>query len=156
MSEFISRSPYSAAARKVTEAFTSSPEELAKYEQRGLIATNNLGLRMQVFEAGPESELWKFHCRSLFTEGVTDRLERARTIDPELWHESIAAYQSRKEQTDAYVSAWRQFGPDDPRTQGLLQQGADAEWRDVELRSRIFSIIEQEPLSEDEALALCR
>jgi hypothetical protein len=156
MSEFTSKKPYSAAARKVTEIFTGSKENFSEYEQRGLIATNNLGLRMLVFESGPESELWQFYSGSLFTSKILERLERARAVAPELWQESLTAYEARSGLMSEYVSAIEGFGPNDSRTKEIRQQTVYAEQHDVELRTKIFEVIDQEPLSEEEAIELCR
>ncbi len=155
MSEFKSGRMYSAVARRITEAFASSPEQLAEYESRGLIATNNLGLRMLVVDEGPEGSMWEFYKKSLLDARTLEILERTRQHAPDLWRESVDAYKSKTELTSAYFTALQEYGFDDARTRHLGEQSSEMEWRDIELRTKVFGIIEQEPLSEEEAMALC-
>lgn len=155
MSELARRRPYTAIDQFLAERFIPSPEERVEYEEQGLIATNNLGLRMLVFEASPNSDLWQFYATSLFTPRMLERLERVRTLEPALWSESVTAYEAQAESSSAYFSALQTNGPDDPHTEGLKQQSASLDRQDVLLRSQIFGIIEQEPLTQEEALALC-
>lgn len=155
MNERFNNHPRTDIDQSLTEGFTSSPQKCAEYEERGLIATNNLGLRMLVFEAGPESDLWQFYAKPLFTPRILERLERVKTLDPELWQESLTAKTTKDKRVADYISAMQDYGINDPRTDAIQQYCEDAEWRDAELRTRIFQLIEQESITEEEARALC-
>lgn len=155
MSERFPKQPNSELARKITERFASSPEMFAEYEDRGVIETNNLGLRMLVLDAGPESELWEYNSY-LLTPEIIERLERVKSREPELWQESVAAYAERTELSSEYFAALQNLGGNDPQTKSKAEQAKDAEWHDAQLRTKIFETIEQESITEEEAIALCR
>lgn len=155
MSERLTSRPYTPTDRLLAERFLSSPEKRAEYEAQGLIATNNLGWRMLVFEAGPESTSWQFYASTLFTPQIVEYLAQARASEPNLWQESVAAYRTQTDASQAYFTALETYGADDPRTKDFEHYATELQQRDIALRSQIFAVIEQQPLSEEEAIALC-
>jgi len=156
MSEQLPRRNYSPAAQRVTEAFTSSPEELAKFVERDLIATNNLGYKMWAYQEGPDSDHGKLMYNTLLSPRDRELLETARTQDPELWEQTVSSYISQSDLSTRYFDTMQTYGYNSPEASATASQLRETQWQDTELRTRVFDLIDQQQITTDEAMDLCR
>lgn len=152
MTEQYNTRNYSENANLVTDTFASAAE-WHEYRSRGLIATNNLGLRMLTFSHGPEAAGPMYD--ALLPDWMQEVLKAAQSRNPDLWEESREAYDTRSRLFREYVDALEAYGLDAEEAKRLHAPLDEASWRDVELRTRIFDLIDAD-MTPEEAVSLCR
>lgn len=123
--------------------------ERAEFEARGLVFTNNLGYHMLIYHGGPEGKLGVMY-RTL-SRRTQELLESARTSQPELWQQAIEAYEATSNLRMRYFAELQAGAESHEATGAELET---THWRYHELASQLFNAME--PLTEEEALDLCR
>src|SRR6266496_2299341 len=109
MSEVIRERNYSPAAQTALDTFSANPEKRAEYIRRGLIATNNLGFHMLVFDSGPDKGIGQVFYSSLSSRAC-EHFERVRTQEPDLWREALAAHSVKSALGSQFFEALQQHG----------------------------------------------
>lgn len=154
MNESLRGRDYSPVGRRITEMFAPK-DRREEYFERGLVATNNLGFKMHVYEQGPDSELGAVYS-SILTSRSRQLLEKVHTEQPDLWEDALDARQMHLELLEDYLAAVRAHGSDSEQARAVGVQSDNAYWENASLMSRVFNELEQAGITFDEAADFCR
>lgn len=154
MSEFLKNPPYSLNAQVVTERFAQSPEIGAEMMQRGEVETNNLGMRMHLFECGPDSPVGKVLYDVYITPRNYDLLEMARALEPELWEKTMEVHNTRTALITEYAQTVQEHGLAAASTLASRAKCMEIEQQNTELKTQIFQVLDPH-MTVDEAIEIC-
>lgn len=154
MSEFLAQPAYSLNARAVNERFANDPDGYAKMAEYGLVATNNLGMRMRMFEDGPDCAPSKSIYDTFVPPRARDLLDMARALEPELWQKTLEVHDARNELLGEYIKAIQAHGVQDPRVTPLKEKCYEIERQDAEFKTQMFAVLDPH-MTTDEAIDLC-
>lgn len=133
--------------------FYAGPERAEKriqYGQRGLIDTNNLALRIWAFDEDPEGLNAQIYYWKL-PDSVKNHLNQLRIQHPAVWQ---LVAQTHAAKVEAFQELARNFdAPDSAAKEAAVDE---LHWQAVEAANQAFKLMEEQGLTPEEAIALCR
>ncbi len=150
----VNKAKFSPAAEAVFDYFSGGNEsadpKFAEYRERGLVMTNNLGLHVLSFDAGPGSLLYEIYC-SNFSDTILEALGRVQRTEPDLWQSVLTLSSECSTLMDKFLEQKQAQNSEADATGALLE---DAYWRKAAATSEVFNCLE--PLMPEDALSLCK